>query len=95
MRKLHNRLSLELCKKSTHFERKTHKITRTGRVTSIRIMTMVIRNLEREVEIRESRKQQISKKKQITLKEIKKGVSRWFITELIFLLKLTIYNFEN
>lgn len=56
---------------------------------------MVIRNLEREVQIRESRKQQISKKKQITLKEIQKGVSRWFITELIFLLKLTIYNFEN
>ena len=38
---------------STHFERKTYNFY-TGRVTSIRMM---IRNLERDVEMRESHKQ--------------------------------------
>lgn len=42
---------------STHFERKTYNLC-TGRVTSIRVKSMMmIRNLEREVEMRESHKQ--------------------------------------
>ena len=41
---------------STQFERKTYKFC-TGRVTSGRIKSMMIRNLEREVEMRESHKQ--------------------------------------
>lgn len=41
---------------STQFERKTYKFC-TGRVTSIRIKSLMIRNLEREVKMRESHKQ--------------------------------------